>query len=372
MMRIALILLLSFGCTVPCIFFIYILLKEYLNRRNSLVWDFFDAIFLRFGVMNSYVVTAVVMFTFFVLLFSLSSIRYFVQIMWTVEDIQNNNFARRIPVRGDGELSDLAAGINKIVERLKSSLEDERKAEQTKNELITNVSHDLRTPLTSIIGYLRLIGEDRYKDEVELRHYTDIAYEKSRRLERMVEDLFEYTKMRFGQNVLNRAEINLTELIGQLAADFTPQLRDAGMEIRLSFQEERVLILADGDKLMRAFENLLSNAIKYGRSGKYIDLAVRRNRSAVQVQVANYGPPIPSADLPHIFERFYRAEKSRSEASGGGSGLGLAIVKSIVDAHNGAITVSSGRHQTVFEVGLPLGAAEEGVVKMRPPGYNRQ
>lgn len=188
------------------------------------------------------------------------------------------------------------------------------------------MSHDLRTPLTSILGYLRLISEDRYKDEVELRYYTDIAYTKSRRLERMVNDLFDYTQMSYGQSRLNRSKINITDLISQLAADFSFQLREANMEIRLSYQKEVAMTLADGDKLMRALENLISNAILYSKYGKFIDVIVNQSTEHVILQIMNDGMPISSADLPYIFERFYRAEKSRSEHTGG-SGLGLAIVK---------------------------------------------
>lgn len=175
------------------------------------------------------------------------------------------------------------------------------------------MSHDLRTPLTSILGYLRLISEDRYKDEVELRYYTDIAYTKSRRLERMVNDLFDYTQMSYGQSRLNRSKINITDLISQLAADFSFQLREANMEIRLSYQKEVAMTLADGDKLMRALENLISNAILYSKYGKFIDVIVNQSTEHVILQIMNDGMPISSADLPYIFERFYRAEKSRSE-----------------------------------------------------------
>jgi signal transduction histidine kinase len=241
-----------------------------------------------------------------------------------------------------------------MASQLQASLEEERLAVKGKNELVTNVSHDLRTPLTSIIGYLQLINEDRYQDEVELRYYVDIAYDKSLRLNRLVNDLFEYTSMGYGQTVLVLHEIDLLELIGQVAADFTLQLSDAGMELRLALPEDKIIILADGDKLMRVFENLISNAIKYGKEGRKIRISVApESDTMVTIRVVNYGIPIPARDLPYIFERFYRAEKSRSDETGG-SGLGLAIVKSIIDLHEGSITASSDEHETVFQVKLPI------------------
>jgi signal transduction histidine kinase len=130
-------------------------------------------------------------------------------------------------------------------------------------------------------------------------------------------------------------------------------LAEADMEIRLSFQQEKVIITADGDMLMRALENLLSNAIKYGKHGRYIDMDVQLASDSVHIRIINYGQSIPLADLPQIFERFYRVEKSRSEETGG-SGIGLAIVKSIIELHQGSISVSSTERQTVFEVTLPL------------------
>lgn len=351
--KILLRLILSFGCALPSVFIVYVLIKNFLNNDYRPAWIIFNFFYALIGIENIYLFIGFLFFTAYFILFSHRHIRYFVEIVQTVEKIEAGNFHQNIRVRSKDELSQLANKINGIVDRLKVAMEEERKTEQAKNELVTNVSHDLRTPLTSIIGYLRLIEEDRYKDEVELRYYTEIALHKSYRLERMVNDLFEYTKLNNGRNVLNRSEINLIELVGQLAADFTLQLAEAGMEIRLLFEDEKALLFADGDKLMRAFENLLSNAIKYGKKGRRVDVKLSKDKENVVLQVINYGSPIPYAELPYIFDRFYRVEKSRSEDTGG-SGLGLAIVKNIVDLHKGSITVSSNELQTVFEIKLPL------------------
>ncbi|MFC5449895.1 sensor histidine kinase [Paenibacillus aestuarii] len=356
--RIILKMLIQFtiSCAIMLIilFWIYFSFKVLLQSGNSLAWTIFNILDDKIGIHTCYTILGLIISLGFFLLLNYKKIRYFVQINQIVWEIADGNFTQRIPVQSkEGQLGELASGINRIVDKLKHAQELELQAEQSKSELFTNVSHDLRTPLTSIIGYLRLIGQDRYKDEVELRYYTDIAYEKSRRLERMVNDLFEYTQMSYGKNILNRTVIDMHALIGQLVADFTFQLSEAGMEIRLSNQTGKAVILADGEKMMRALENLISNAMKYSKSGKYIDVSVTQRADQVIVQLKNYGPKIPASDLPHIFERFYRAEKSRSEQTGG-SGLGLAIVKSIIEAHEGSITVSSCVQETVFEIRLPL------------------
>lgn len=263
-------------------------------------------------------------------------------------------FHYRIPVRGKSAYAVLGSHVNRLSERLQSALEEERRAEQTKNELITNVSHDLRTPLTSVIGYLGLIEQDRYRDEVELRHYTQIAYEKSLRLNVLINDLFEYTRMRNDTVDLKPTIFNLVEMLGQLLVQYDVMLREAGMEGKLHREEPSVMLHADADKMVRVFENLISNAMTYGKEGKRIDIYIRRLdvRTAL-AEVVNYGEPIPAIDLPHIFDRFYRVDKARSQWSGG-SGLGLAISKSIVEKHGGTIEATSDSRRTAFRVRLPL------------------
>lgn len=306
-----------------------------------------------FGFPVAATIIGIVIFIVVVLLMSQSTIRQINQLMQGTERLARGELDQEIKVSSGDELGQMALQINQMAKQLKLSLEEERMAVQSKNELISNVSHDLRTPLTSIIGYLRLVNEDRYKDEVELRYYTDIAYSKSLRLGRLVNDLFEYT--RIGYSPLNRTDINLVELLGQLAVDFslTGQTSKEGVQVQFTPTEEKISLSADGDKLMRIFENLLSNAVRHGKDAGRIDLkAFRDGRSAI-VQVINYGPPIPQHALPHLFERFYRADESRTDQTGG-SGLGLAIVKSIVEAHEGSIEVTSNSDQTLFEVRLPL------------------
>ncbi|GBK63511.1 HAMP domain-containing sensor histidine kinase [Paenibacillus macerans] len=259
---------------------------------------------------------------------------------------------RKIPVENVGQLGQLATDINRMVERLRTSMEEERRAEQTKNELITNVSHDLRTPLTSITGYLGLIDQDRYRDEVELRYYVNMAYEESLRLKQLLQDLFEFTRLQNKEMKLQKTRINLAEMLDQIIAHFGWQLQESGMECRLYLQGRHLYVHADGDKLRRVYENLITNAIRYGHEGKYIDIRGWMEGEEAVTEVANYGDPIPESDLPHLFDRFYRVEKSRASHTGG-SGIGLAIAKHIVDLHQGTIAADSNEYRTVFTVRLP-------------------
>lgn len=276
---------------------------------------------------------------------------YLEEINGGLAKIAKGHFEHQIPVRENHDLGRIAQSINAMSEQLNRSIQEERNAEKTKNDLITGVSHDLRTPLTSILGFLEIVDKDRYTDEVELRYYMNIAYEKSLSLKKLIDDLFEYTRINNGMP-LHLRELDLTGLIEQLAEEFVPSLEQANMSIRTHVPDQPMMIKADGDQLVRAYENLISNAIKYASSGKYIDIYIEKSDGHVIVRICNYGEPIPKRDLPYIFERFYRVEQSRSKATGG-TGLGLAITKSIFDVHGGQISVESSSNQTVFETRLP-------------------
>jgi len=293
------------------------------------------------------------LFLVYFFMFSRKIIGYLEEITQGVQEIAKGNLDYEIAARSSDELGEVAETINVMTRKLKKSIEEERKAERTKNELITGVSHDLRTPLTSILGYLELIETDRYKDEVELRYYTRIAFEKTNNLNKLIDYLFEYTSLPGEGIELQMKRVNIYGFLKQLAEEFVPILTKAGMTCRVTAEDDTLYIRADGSQLVRAYENLISNAVRYGSEGKVVDIRISRSGQEAVVEIVNYGAPIPESDLPYIFERFYRAEKSRS-ARTGGTGLGLAIAKSIIEMHGGKIAARSQRKQTVFETRLPL------------------
>ncbi|WP_246120451.1 sensor histidine kinase [Cohnella terricola] len=269
-----------------------------------------------------------------------------------LEEIAKGNFNYQIPKVSGSRLGEVAFSINRMSGQLKSSIDEERRAEKTKNDLITGVSHDLRTPLTSILGFLEVIEEDRYQDETELRYYVNIAYEKSLALRKLIDQLFEYTRINNGIP-LDLSELDLVGLIRQLVEEFVPVLEQAGMECRLNVHEGDFTMLADGGLLVRGYENLLSNAIRYGHTGKYIDIDFFIDGKEMVVRLQNYGEPIPELELPFIFDRFYRVERSRSKETGG-TGLGLAITKSILEIQGGSINAQSSKKATSFETRFPI------------------
>ncbi|BBI33100.1 sensor histidine kinase [Cohnella abietis] len=334
-------------------FYIGIIVLERMTRNNSGQRSFFTRIYDAFGQMPLMLVGCFVLFIVYMVLFNWRRFNYYDKLSSSVEHIAKGNFDDIVPVKQNNEVTMLAENMNLLVVELKRSLDEERNAEQTKNELITNVSHDLRTPLTSIIGYLGLIEQDRYRDEVELRHYVQIAYAKAERLNVLIQDLFEYTRMRHDVIPLRKQAFNLVEMMNQLLVHHRLSLENSKMEGRLISNASELTITADADKLVRVFENLLSNAIAYGSSGGKVDIYLSQDNGSAVVEIVNYGEAIPSADLPYLFDRFYRVDKSRTENKGG-TGLGLAIAKGIVEKHGGDISVTSDGFTTNFKVSLPL------------------
>ena len=267
--------------------------------------------------------------------------------------IAQGHLDHRIPFRLKGSEQHVITSVNALVDSTVQSMNDERQIEKSKDELITNVSHDLRTPLTSIIGYLRLIEDKQYHSEEDIVKYSHIAYEKAKQMKTLVDDLFEYTKVQQHGAPVNMMTVDLSQLLEQVSASFELEGQKRGIEVSSATQPTPLLVDADPEKLGRVFSNLVANALKYGNGASYIKIDARQVGASVVIEVANDGTQIPAASLGHLFERFYRVESSRSKDTGG-TGLGLAIVKSIVDLHHGEVEVTSTPQVTTFTVILPL------------------
>ncbi|BCK00839.1 sensor histidine kinase [Anaerocolumna chitinilytica] len=297
-------------------------------------------------------VIGIILFMLYFLLLSRKFAIYIERIASGITDISSGNLNTRITIHNDDEFALIADKINQMCGDIKRIIENERKSENTKNQLITSVAHDLRTPLTSIIGYLDLVqGENKITSEVK-KHYVEIAYAKSKRLEKLIEDLFAYTKFSSGEVALECSDIDMVKFIEQLAEEFYPSFQENGLQYEFTTNKSSALAYGDGNLLARAFANLIDNAIKYGRDGKSVQIDIRTDITTITIAVINYGKLIPEKDLDAIFERFYRLEESRSSETGG-TGLGLAIVKNIIEMHGGSIKASSDHNGTVFSVQLP-------------------
>ena len=271
-----------------------------------------------------------------------------------IEKMSIGDLTSKIEAKGDDELSFMALNINIMQDTINKLIESEKESEKTKNELITNIAHDLRTPLTSIIGYLDILVNNDKLDEEKKKNYLGIAFEKSKKLEVLIEDLFSFTKMNYGDElVLKKERIDLIELLNQLLSELYPLFETNDLEYSLQTNVNSLYINLDPKLIVRLFENLINNAIKYGKNGKNIIVKVKcyDDLSKVDICVINFGKLIPEKSLKKIFDKFYRVDNSRTSETGG-TGLGLAIAKSIVELHGGEISVKSDTDGTEFKVTL--------------------
>lgn len=257
---------------------------------------------------------------------------------------------------GDIILSQELSATEKKINQIKHTLEQRKLtaqiAEQRKNDLVVYLAHDLKTPLTSVIGYLTLLKDEKQISEELREKYLGISLEKALRLEDLINEFFEITRYNLSILTLEYSHVNLTRMLEQLVSEFEPMLAEKNLKCRL-VAERGIMISCDVDKLQRVFDNLLRNAVNYSERDSAIYISVSQKESNISIKFTNYGRTIPQEKLSRIFEQFYRLDASRGTQSGG-AGLGLAIAKQIVELHNGTITAKSYDDMVEFEVALPM------------------
>ncbi len=239
--------------------------------------------------------------------------------------------------------------------QIKNNLEKQKKAaldaEQRKNDLVVYLAHDIKTPLTSVIGYLSLLDEASDMPLTQKAKYVGITLEKAYRLEQLINEFFEITRFNLQTIILNKEKINLLFMLQQMADEFYPMLNPQGKQVSVNVPEDLTLF-GDADKLARVFNNILKNAIAYSYENSVINISAQQQDKNIVITFTNEGNPIPPAKLETIFEKFYRLDSARSTNTGG-AGLGLAIAQEIVMAHDGTISVESNAEHTTFTVKLP-------------------
>ena len=227
-----------------------------------------------------------------------------------------------------------------------------RENEEKKDELIVYLAHDIKTPLTSMIGYLSLLSEIKDMPEEQRNKYIDITLDKSYRLEDLINELFDVARFNSEKIILEKEELNLNLMLEQIIDDFYPVLKELNKKIKFTPKEE-IKLYGDPDKLSRVFNNLIKNAINYSSDDSNIDISAIKDEKNAIIKITNKGKQIPKEKLDRIFEKFYRLDSSRTSKTGG-SGLGLAIAKEIIELHHGKITASSTLKETNFTVILPI------------------
>ena len=260
---------------------------------------------------------------------------YLNKIIIATEAMATGRLNEEIKIEGKSPLADHARNLNNLREGVRSSMSEQAKSERLKTELITNVSHDLRTPLTSIITYTDLLKDETITPEDRAK-YVDILDKKSQRLKTLIEDLFEVSKMASGNLELHRQRVDLTQLLQQALAEHADDIAQSGLDFRTDIPEEMLTAYVDGQRWWRVLDNLIVNAIKYSLTGTRVYVTLRKTGDTAEFVVKNITKYELGENVDELFERFKRADTSRHTD---GSGLGLAISQSIVDMHNGTMKI---------------------------------
>lgn len=295
------------------------------------------------------IVAAAVMVLFFILFRILLSwfTRYFDQMVSGVDQLALETDEQIVL---SPELGFMQDKLNEVKHELKRRDEAAKTAEQRKDDLVIYLAHDIKTPLTSVIGYLDLMEDNEDMTTEQRAKYVGIALDKAYRLESLVDELFEITRYNYQSTPLKIEDVDLATMMVQVSDELYPQLSQNGNDVRLEVEED-LTVPGDREKLARVFNNILKNAASYSDSGTTVVISTEKTDDLARVVFRNAGE-IPHEKIGHIFEKFYRVDPARSTATGG-AGLGLAIAYDIVKLHGGNITASSGDGHTEFVVELP-------------------
>lgn len=251
----------------------------------------------------------------------------------------------------DGTYLEVEGALNRVRARERAVADALRDEARRKDDLVTYLAHDLKTPLASVVGYLSLLEEAPDLPVEQRARFTGIALDKAHRLDALIEEFFDITRFDFHDIVLTRGYVDLALMLAQVADEFYPILTEQGKQVEVA-AEPGLTVLIDGDKMARVFNNVMKNAVAYSYEGSTIKVDAQRVGKVVRVRFENQGDPIPAPKLQVIFEKFYRLDAARA-TNRGGAGLGLAIAKEIVGAHGGSIACESTPEHTVFTIELP-------------------
>lgn len=276
-------------------------------------------------------------------------VRYLNEVISASEEIVGNI---EKPIELSGALKSVEYELNLVREQALRNALIAKEAEQRKNDLIVYLAHDLKTPLTSVIGYLTLLRDEPQISEEMRARYTGIALDKAERLEELINEFFDITRFNLTTLTLDTERIILSRMLEQIAFEFQPVLTEKKLHISTDIEPE-VEILCDPEKLERVFDNLIRNAVNYSYEGTEISLSMKKLGENVEICIRNCGKTIPPEKLERIFEQFFRLDSSRASSTGG-AGLGLAIAKEIVELHGGSIKAESENESIDFLVTLPV------------------
>lgn len=267
--------------------------------------------------------------------------------------VARGNLQTRIPVNGRDEMADLAHSFNQMAIQLEDSAKKQKESEKLRRDLVAWIGHDLRTPLASVRAIVEALSDNMIDDPVNVERYLTSAKMNIASLSNLLDELFEMAQIDAGGMRLNVQPNSLSDLVSDTLESFSERAHDRGILLEGHVEPATDPVMFDAQQIGRVLGNLVENAIRYSPAGTRVQIKAKRIKDHVVLAVQDTGDGIDAEDLPHIFEQFYRGEKSRNRATGG-SGLGLAISKAIVESHRGRLDVQSERGKgTIFQLLLP-------------------
>lgn len=324
-----------------------------LNMLHKIIGDNID-FYEKYGVVIA-IVSFVLELVIFIVIFLIAingRIKYLNYISKSVTNIKTQHYLNPIEIKGNDEISQLAEDINTMSERLKENYEKEKKQEEAKNELIVAVSHDLKTPLTSVIGYLELLNKDKESFTEKQQEFLKVAYEKSGNLKKLIDELFEYTKLSNNYVKLDKVPFNIAVLVNQIVGEHVLFLSEKNIKAEIECAKNELIYEIDMQKFVRVIENLVKNAEKYSYKDSTFKIIMWDDEENIKLSFINEGDNINEEDLLKIFDEMYRIDKSRN-AEIEGSGLGLPISKKIIELHGGRIWAECNDNKIKFNIELP-------------------
>lgn len=328
--------------------YVYMVLAS--EQYESVAGALSGSYFMKLGT-QTFIITLIAAFGLGILLIVLLT-RNLRRVVVAVKEFEKGNYHARIPVKQDGELADLANTFNHMADTILKNIEELKEVDALRRELIANVSHDLRSPLSVIHGYIEtlMIKNDTLSDEERVQ-YLQIVLKSSERLNKLVADLFELSKLEADQVKVQYEKFNIHDLLDDTARQYQLAAKSRKVTLKSSFSGE-AMVNADLALMHRAIQNLVDNALKYTPENGEVEISAKANNGNVEVWVSNSGDGIPKEQLEHVFDRYYMLPKHKSKSEG--SGLGLAIVKKIMDIHQFGIKVQSVQGgRTTFSFALP-------------------
>jgi signal transduction histidine kinase len=263
------------------------------------------------------------------------------------------NLSTRVLSTGNSRVDELIYRLNELIEQLEKVQVQTIRSEAARKSLLSSISHDIRTPLTSIIGYVEALKDEIAASEQERAEYLEIISRKSASLKELIEDIFHMAKLDADELPIRLELVDLAELTREALIECLPQLTSQQLQPVVQIPEHACRVLADRSSLIRVMSNLLKNALQYGRDGGVVGVELVEHPNEYRVVIWDRGAGIAQEDLPHLFDRMYRADRSRS-LHAGGSGLGLAIAKALVEKHSGDIWAESiPQERTAFGFSIP-------------------